>query len=119
MPSRRVLVVEDNIDTARSLVHLLRIEGHEVQYAINGYAAITLAREFLPDVVVLDLGLPGLDGYEVCRRLRTDLRFADTRFIVVSGYSKDEDKRRSQAVGCEIHLAKPADPVQLLALVAG
>jgi CheY-like chemotaxis protein len=118
MPSRRVLVVEDNLDTVHTLVALLKAEGHTVEYAINGYAAISMATKFLPEVVILDLGLPGLDGFEVCTRLKRDPQFKGTRFIAVSGYFKDEDRIRSRAAGCDVHLAKPADPKHLLALVA-
>jgi CheY-like chemotaxis protein len=115
---RRVLVVEDNLDTARTLMHLLQLEGHKVEFAINGMIAITLAHEFLPEVVILDIGLPGLNGFEVCAALKRDPQFKDTRFIAVTGYNKAEDRARSRQVGCQIHLAKPADPKELLALVA-
>lgn len=118
MPARRVLVVEDHLDTGRTLVALLKAEGHEVQYAINGYAAISVAAKFLPEVIILDLGLPGLNGYEVCTRLKREPNFKDTRIIAVSGYDKEEDRARARAAGCDAHLAKPADPKALLALVA-
>jgi CheY-like chemotaxis protein len=118
MPSRRVLVVEDNLDTVHTLVALLKTEGHRVEYAINGYAAMSIARKFLPEVVILDLGLPGLDGFEVCARLKQEPQFKGTKFIAVSGYFKEEDQVRSRAAGCDHHLPKPADPKQLLALVA-
>lgn len=114
---RRVLVVEDNIDTVRTLVALLKAAGHEVEFAINGYAAISAAVKFRPEVVILDLGLPGLSGFDVCSRLKQEPAFKDTRFIAVSGYSSDADRVRSRAAGCDIHLAKPADPKELLALV--
>ena len=117
LKKRRVLVVEDNLDNARTTVQLLQSEGHTVDFAINGYVAITLAHEFLPDVVILDIGLPGLNGYEVCAALKRDPQFKNTRFIAVTGYNRDEDRTRSREVGCDIHLAKPADPEQLLALV--
>ncbi len=116
---RRVMVVEDNLDTVHTLVALLRGEGHEVQYAINGYVALALARKFLPEVVILDLGLPGLTGFEVCTRLKREQGFEQTRFIALSGYYTDADRVRSRAVGCDVHLPKPADPNQILALVAG
>ena len=111
------MVVEDNLDTVHTLVALLRGEGHEVQYAINGYAAIALGPKFLPQVVILDLGLPGLNGYDVCTRLKREKGFEQTRFIAVSGYNSDADRIKSRAVGCEAHLSKPADPNELLALV--
>ncbi len=111
------MVVEDNLDTVRTLVMLLKAEGHQVEYAVNGYAAISLAARFLPEVVILDLGLPGLDGFEVCARLKKEPAFRQTRFIAVSGYCKEEDRARSRASGCDAHLSKPADPKELLALV--
>lgn len=117
-PPRRVLVVEDNVDTAHTLVALLRADGHEVQYALNGYVAMAVGPKFLPEVVILDLGLPGLNGFEVCTRLRKYRGFQKTRFIAVSGYCSDADRIKSRAVGCEIHLAKPADPNAILSIVA-
>lgn len=117
-PRRRVMVVEDNIDTVRTLVALLRSDGHEVEYAINGYAAIALAPKFRPEVMILDLGLPGLNGFEVCTRLKREPGLEKTRFIAVSGYYTDADRVRSRAVGCEAHLPKPADPREILAIVA-
>lgn len=118
-PRRRVMVVEDNLDTVHTLVALIRGGGHEVQYAINGYAAIALASRFVPEVVILDLGLPGMDGYDVCSRLKSEPAFQRTRFIAVSGYYTDGDRVRSRAVGCDFHLPKPADPNQILALIEG
>jgi two-component system CheB/CheR fusion protein len=116
-PRRRVMVVEDNLDTVHTLVALLRADGHEVQYAINGYAAMALAPKFLPEIVILDLGLPGLNGFEVCTRLKKVRGFEATRFVAVSGYYTQADRARSRAVGCEAHLRKPADPNEILAIV--
>ena len=117
MPSRRVLVVEDNLDAVKTLVALLKADGHEVEYAINGYAAMTMAVRFLPEVVILDLGLPGMNGFEVCSRLKKEPAFSSTMFIAVSGYASEQDREQSRAAGCDVHLAKPADPKTLLALV--
>lgn len=116
MKPRRVLVIEDDIHTARTLVALLKLEGHEAHYAINGYAGMTVARAFRPEVVILDLGLPGLDGYEVCTRLKQQAK--KPKVVVVSGYSAAPDRERSKAAGCDLHLAKPADPERLLELIA-
>ena len=117
MSSRRVLVIEDDIDNARTLVALLKSEGHQAHYAINGYAGMTVARAFGPEVVILDLGLPGMDGYEVCARLKQQAK--KPKVVVVSGYAAMPDRERSKAAGCDLHLAKPADPKQLLDLIAG
>ena len=112
---RRVLVVEDNLDAVHSLVVLLRQDGHVVDFAINGYAALDVAQRFAPEVVLLDLGLPGLDGFDVCRRLKRAL--PDTRIVAVSAYATDEHRARARAAGCDLHVAKPYDPQRLLAIV--
>jgi two-component system CheB/CheR fusion protein len=112
---RRVLVVEDNLDAVHSLVVLLRQDGHQVDFAINGYAALDVARRFAPEVVLLDLGLPGLDGYDVCRRLKQ--ASPHTRVIAVTAYGSDEQHARARAAGCDLHVVKPYDPQRLLALV--
>ena len=115
--SRRVLVVEDNLDTVHSLVTLLRLDGHEVDFAINGYAALDVAKRFAPDVVLLDLGLPGLDGFDVCRRLKREPGLQQVRIIAVTAYAQDDHRVKSRAAGCDLHIAKPYDPLQLLAAV--
>lgn len=112
---RRVLVVEDNLDAVHSLVVLLRQDGHVVDFAINGYAALDVAQRFAPEVVLLDLGLPGLDGFDVCRRLKRAL--PDTRIVAVTAYETDEHRARARAAGCDLHVAKPYDPQRLLAIV--
>lgn len=114
---RRVLVVEDNLDTVHSLVMLLRRDGHQVDFAINGYAALEAAQRFRPEVVLLDLGLPGLDGYEVCSRLRSEPGSAGAWIIAVSAYAHDEHRVRSRAAGCDLHVGKPYDPLQLLGII--
>ncbi len=115
--SRRILVVEDNLDSVHSLVLLLRDLGHRVEYAINGYAALDIARRFRPEFVFLDLGLPGLDGFEVCSRLKHEPGFEATRFIAVTGYAHDEHRARSMAAGCEQHIVKPVSPKFLYSLL--
>jgi CheY-like chemotaxis protein len=106
---RRVLVVEDNPDQARTLSMLVDLMGHEVRCADTGYAALEAARALRPEVVLLDLGLPGLDGFEVARRLRQE-HGAALRIIAVTAYGSDNDRMESRAAGCELHLVKPADP---------
>ncbi len=110
---RRVLVVEDNLDTVRSLALLLREMGHKVEYAINGYAAIEAARRFNPEFLVLDLGLPGMDGFELCRLFKRDPVLRPVRVIALTGYSQEDYRRRSLEAGCEEHLIKPVDPTIL------
>jgi PAS domain S-box-containing protein len=104
---RRILVVDDNQDSAESLALLLEIYGHEVQVAFTGPAALDRARTFLPDVVLLDIGLPGMDGYEVARQLRAERD--GCRLVALTGYGQDEDRRRSREAGFDHHLIKPVD----------
>jgi two-component system CheB/CheR fusion protein len=107
---KRVLIVEDNLDSVHSLVLLLQEMGHQVDYAINGYAALALAKRMRPQFVLLDLGLPGLDGFDVCRRIKGDPGTKEARVIAITGYRQDEYRTRSKAAGCELHLVKPVDP---------
>jgi CheY-like chemotaxis protein len=106
---RRVLIVEDNADQAETLREFLSFKGHRLEIASSGPAAIELARRQRPDVVLLDLGLPGFDGFEVARRLRQEHGPA-MRIIAVSAYASESDRRQSAEAGCELHLVKPADP---------
>jgi CheY-like chemotaxis protein len=107
---KRVLIVEDNLDSVHSLVLLLQDMGHHVDYAINGYAALALAKRMRPDFVLLDLGLPGIDGFDVCKRIKGDPVLQSARIIAVTGYRQEEYRVKSKAAGCEIHLIKPVDP---------
>ena len=109
---KRVLVVEDHIESARMLAFLVGQMGHKVEYAINGYVAVDIARRFRPDIVLLDLGMPGMDGFEVCSRLKHDPGPA-VRVIVISAYGSDEDQARARAAGCELFLRKPVSPATL------
>lgn len=115
--SLRVLIVEDNEDTARSLQVLLRRFGHDVMLAHTGPEGVKSARHWQPNVVLCDLGLPEMDGYEVAATLRRDPALAAVRLIGVSGYGQDDDRRRSQEAGFDIHLTKPVDPLDLQRLL--
>jgi PAS domain S-box-containing protein len=110
IPPRRVLVVDDNVDAATSLAELLRHRGHEVHAVFEGMAAIEEAEHFSPDAVVLDIGLPGMDGYETARRLRRLPGGLHMMIIAVTGWGQDEDRRRSKEAGFDHHLVKPAHP---------
>jgi CheY-like chemotaxis protein len=103
----RILVVDDNVDGADSLAVLLRLSGHEVSLAHDGPAALDLARAFRPEIVLLDIGLPGMDGFEVARRLRGNEPTRDAILVAVTGYGRDEDRARSQEAGFDYHLVKP------------
>jgi signal transduction histidine kinase len=105
----RILVVDDNVDAASTLGMLLRLDGHEVRLAHDGVAALAVAEQFAPEVVLLDIGLPKLDGYEVARRLREQPGGEDALLIAISGYGQEEDRRRAQQAGFDHHLTKPVD----------
>jgi PAS domain S-box-containing protein len=106
---QRILVVDDNVDSAESLTMLLEYMGAEVCTAGNGLAALEALKAFRPSVVVLDIGLPGMDGYEIARRIRRDLRMADVALIALTGWGQEDDRRRSKEVGIDHHLIKPVD----------
>src|SRR5258705_13911544 len=109
--SRRVLVVDDSLDMIHSLAHVLRDMGHEVEFAINGYAALEAARRFRPEVVLLDIRLPDTDGWTVARRLKGEATERPVRVITITGASMEMegDRTRSMEAGCEEHLLKPLD----------
>jgi len=114
---RRILVVEDNLDAVHSLTVLLRELGHEVEFAINGYAALEIARRLEPQIVLLDIGLPGMDGFELCRRLKREPALAAARVIAVTGYGQEVYRQRALAAGCDGYYVKPLDAQVLCALL--
>jgi CheY-like chemotaxis protein len=116
--SKRILVVDDSVDTAIGMARLFRTTGHEVEIAHDGNAAIEVARAFLPEVLLLDIGLPGLNGYEVASMLREEEGFKDSVFIAASGYGQQHDRERSRASGFDHHIAKPVDFDLLVELIA-
>jgi PAS domain S-box-containing protein len=107
--ARRVLVVDDNVDAANALRYLLENDGHEVRIATDGPAGLALAREFQPEVLLLDIGLPRLSGYEIARQARADPALADATIIAVTGYGQQRDRDRSSAAGFDHHLTKPVE----------
>lgn len=115
--SRRILVVDDNIDSAECMALLLRLGGHEVQLAHDGQAALDTALMFQPQVILLDLGLPKLDGYEVARRLRERPQMQKAVLIALTGYGRAEDRQLSEQAGFDHHLTKPVDPNTVEALI--
>jgi two-component system CheB/CheR fusion protein len=116
---RRILLVEDNPDAARSLAILLRLDGHDVRVAADGPQALAAAAEHPPEVVLCDLGLPGMDGYAVATALRGNPATARVRLVALTGYGQEADRRRSAAAGFDLHLTKPVDPAALQQLLAG
>src|SRR5262249_24527723 len=107
--TRRILVVDDNRDAAESLATLLRMLGNSVRLAHDGPGALVLAKDFRPDVVLLDIGLPGMSGYDVCRKLRQQTGSQDVLYIAQTGWGQEEDRRRSREAGFDYHLVKPVD----------
>jgi len=115
---RRIMVVDDNRDAAASLAMLLRLWGHEVWVAYDGHAALSLAAEHALDVVLLDIGLPGMNGYQVARKLRELPNTRDTLLVALTGYGQLEDRQRSIAAGFDHHFVKPIDVEVLQPLIA-
>jgi len=109
----QVLVVDDYADSAESMAALLEMDGHEVRIAHDGVTAIEMARQYQPGIVFLDIGLPGINGFEVARTLRAAPETQHCVLIAVSGYGQPEDQRRSRDTGFNHHLVKPIDPLAL------
>jgi signal transduction histidine kinase/DNA-binding response OmpR family regulator len=114
---RRILVVDDNVDAAETVAAYLRLEGHHTKVVTESAEVMASTRVFEPQVVVLDIGLPGLDGYEIARQLRTQAHTRDTLLIAVTGYGREEDRARAAAAGFDCHFVKPADPVEIQAAI--
>ncbi len=114
---RRVLVVDDNFDAAESIAVLLRLEGHEVKTVNDPEQALYSSQVFAPSVIVLDIGLPGMDGYEVARRMRMLPATREALYIALTGYGQKEDREQATAAGFEHHFIKPADPRAIHAVI--
>jgi CheY-like chemotaxis protein len=106
---RRVLVVEDSVDSAETMAELITIWGHEVQVAHDGASALTIAREFRPQVILLDIGLPDMDGYKVADRLRAE-KLGGEILVALTGYGEARDRARAEQAGFDRHLTKPVEP---------
>ena len=116
---RSVLVVDDNQDAAESLAVLLRLAGHEVRTAYDGLVGLEAAKDFQPEVILLDIGLPRVSGYEVARELRKQVGLKEALLVAVTGYGQEEDRRKSREAGFDDHLTKPVDLAALQTLLAG
>ena len=115
---RRILVADDNVDSAESLGMLLKLLGNDVSIANDGLQAVEVAETFRPDAILLDIGMPKLNGYEACRRIR-ELPWGKTAILIaMTGWGRDEDQRRSQEAGFDRHLVKPVDPSALEKLLS-
>jgi signal transduction histidine kinase/ActR/RegA family two-component response regulator len=116
--TRRVLIVDDNLDAAETLAMMLQLLGQETHQAHEGNRALEAAREFKPEVIFMDIGLPGLSGHEVVTRMRGELGMTETYIVALSGYGTEEDRRKSLTAGFDTHIVKPLDPSTLPAILA-
>ena len=114
----RILLVDDNVDVTDMFATVLRLLGHDLQTAYSGEYALITAREFQPNIVLLDIGLPEMDGYEVARRLRRQPQTKDAWLIAMTGYGQDTDRSRSQEAGFDYHLVKPVNAEELEQLIS-
>ena len=114
---QRVLVVDDNESSALTLTWAMEMFGYEVRTCFDGKSAVEVAHDFQPTVVLLDIGMPLMDGYEVCRRLRTDPALCHTRVVAQTGWGDPETRRKASEAGFDDHLTKPVDLEALLRLL--
>jgi CheY-like chemotaxis protein len=117
-PAQTILLADDNRDAIDALAELLRMSGHEVHLAHEGLAAVEMALRLQPDVIVLDIGMPGLNGYDAARRIRAQPWAANAFLIAATGWGQEDDRRKASAAGFDLHLTKPFDPDQLTDLIA-
>ena len=117
-PRARILLVDDNVDATSIMRIMLELDGHEVRVLNEGAGAVAAVRAFRPDLVLLDIGMPGMDGYEVARQLRADGGEATPMLVAVTGFGRAGDAHRSREAGFDHHLAKPVDREALQALIA-
>ncbi len=118
-PRRRILVVDDNVDGADSLAMMLRITGNETHTARDGLEAVAVAQAFKPDVILMDIGMPRLNGLDACRRIRSEAWGQNIIMVAQTGWGQDDDKRKSQQAGFNFHMVKPVDPAALETMLAG
>jgi CheY-like chemotaxis protein len=116
---RRVLIADDNIDAATSLSLVLQMMGNEVRVAHDGLEALAVAESFRPDAVLLDIGMPAMNGYEVCRKLRERPATANVLIVALTGWGQEGDRKRSREFGFDQHLVKPVEPRMLEEVLAG
>lgn len=119
MTRRRVLIIEDNQDAAEMYRILIELAGHEVLLAENGARGLELLKTSRPDIALVDIGLPGMDGYEIARRFRAEPDSAGVLLVALTGYASSTDRDRSRQAGFDRHLVKPIDPLALTSLLDG
>jgi signal transduction histidine kinase len=115
---RRVLIVDDNEDAANTMAMILKLEGHEIETAYSGVQALACMDSFKPEVVLLDIGLPGLDGFQVAKRIRAQSQYQRTRLLAMTGYGQEADRQRTREAGFSGHLVKPVDFTELKRMLA-
>jgi CheY-like chemotaxis protein len=115
----RILIADDNADSAESMGMLLRLMGNDVRIASDGLEAVEQAAAFQPDIVLMDIGMPRLDGYEAARRIRNQDWSRDTLLVAVTGWGASDDSDEATAAGFDHHFTKPLDPAELRKLVSG
>ena len=115
--ARRILIADDNADAAELLAMWLKMSGHDARSALDGEAALVLAETMRPDVVLLDIAMPKMDGYEVARRIREKPWGSQATLIALTGWDREDDLRRSREAGFDHHLTKPVDPSAIEALI--
>lgn len=116
--ARTILIVDDNVDAAQSLAAVLQLFGHEARCVYDGHSALENARADPPEVVICDIGLPEMDGYDVARRMREISQLSSLHLIALTGYGQPQDRQRALASGFDHHLVKPVEPEQIRALIA-
>ena len=117
-PSLRILVVDDNVDAAHTLSLLLKATGHQVQAVHDGPTALAVARQYRPNLILLDIGLPGMNGFEVAKKVRQELELGKVVLVAMTGYGQESDKLRSHEAGFDHHLVKPADFTEVKQILA-
>jgi len=117
--ARRILLADDNRDALETLARLLQLGGHEIYKAMDGVQALEAATRVRPDLVLLDIGMPGMDGYEVARRIRSLPWGRSATLVALTGWGQESDRKRSRDAGFDTHCIKPLDPQRLSMLLAG
>jgi CheY-like chemotaxis protein len=117
-PRRRILVVDDNRDAALSLATMLKLLGHETRSAHDGLEAVAAAIDYRPELILMDIGMPKLDGYETCRRIREEPWGKEIVLVALTGWGQDEDRRRSREAGFDHHFVKPVDSAAIRSILA-
>ncbi len=112
--SYKILVVDDNVDGAVTLGVILKHLGHTVRMTHDGASALIVGQEFKPDLVLMDIGMPGMDGYETCERMRQQTWASSARIVALTGWGQEEDKRKAKRAGFDEHLVKPVDRKTLI-----